>query len=85
MPSHGVSKGASTVELITEKPPARAVGEGRASEIYRRRWRRPSNPAIPHPTDPPGTAHHDGNDFTPGFVRLQEKLSYLAEEGTVSL
>jgi len=71
-------------ELTSDKPPARAVGEGRASEIHRRRWRRPSNPAIPHPpTEAPGIS--DGNDFTPAFMRLQEKLGYLAEEGTVSL
>eukprot|EP00435_Cladocopium_sp_Y103_P008418 s1113_g2.t1 len=57
-------------ELTSEKPPARAVGEGRASEIHRRRcWRRPSNPAIPHrPTEAPGISH-DGNDFTPAVMR----------------
>lgn len=80
------SRSSVAPELTSEKPPARAVGEGRASEIHRRRcWRRPSNPAIPHrPTEAPGISH-DGNDFTPAVMRLQEKLGYLAEEGTVSL
>lgn len=87
-PSLEVQASRSSVapELTSDKPPARAVGEGRASEIHRRRWRRPSNPAIPHrPTEAPGTSHHDGSDFTPAVMRLQEKLGYLAEEGTVSL
>ncbi|CAK9111984.1 unnamed protein product [Durusdinium trenchii] len=87
---------ASTPELMTEKPPARAVGEARSSveNLQRRRWRRPSNPSsqtldtkvLPsRPPGVPGTAHHDGNQLTPAAFRLQEKLSYLAEEGTISL
>ncbi|CAE7220108.1 DDX21 [Symbiodinium natans] len=85
-------------ELLSDRPPARAVGEALAlrAESQRRRWRRPApGPSTAQFQAPSASAsapaahapplYGEGSDFTPAFFRLQEKLSYLAEEGTVSL
>ncbi|CAJ1369177.1 unnamed protein product [Effrenium voratum] len=74
-------------ELTSDRPPARAVRESSSAveSLHRRRWRRPSGPAPgANPATNPGV-QGAANEFTPAFFRLQEKLSYLAEEGTVSL
>ncbi|CAE7543280.1 DDX21 [Symbiodinium sp. CCMP2456] len=42
-------------------------------------------PASAPVSAPPAQSRQGEGDFTPAFFRLQEKLSYLAEEGTVSL
>mmetsp|Transcript_58014 Transcript_58014/g.104508 ORF Transcript_58014/g.104508 Transcript_58014/m.104508 type:complete len:445 (-) Transcript_58014:189-1523(-) len=80
-------------ELTSDRPPARPVGEAllqSRTESFRRRWRRPSGPGPPPPVSTPAPSASqsmsgESNEFTPAFFRLQEKLSYLAEEGTVSL